>query len=99
MRRFPTCVVPKEKFCVPSALLIVLAFFVVPVSASENKSNMLFLLGEGMNKDALQNVSLDVSIASELNLKILGSGDSMPPETNFSDYEVIFIDSWSENPA
>ncbi|HIH95437.1 TPA: cobaltochelatase subunit CobN [Methanosarcina acetivorans] len=77
-------------------LLIVLAFFVVPVSASENKSNMLFLLGEDMNEDALQNVSLDVSIASELNLQILGSGDSIPPETNFSDYEVIFIDSWSE---
>ena len=59
-------------------------------------NKFLFILGTDVNGVALQNASLNTTIASELNITIFTKNETIPQDLNFSNYSVIFIESQNE---
>ncbi|MEA1984823.1 MAG: cobaltochelatase subunit CobN [Euryarchaeota archaeon] len=74
-------------------LLLILA---PAVSANENQTNVMFVLGTDVNEVSLTNASSDTNITSQLNITIVNRAETVPAGFNFSDYRVIFIESQAE---
>jgi cobaltochelatase CobN len=90
-------VMGKMKVCsvVFTALLILV--LVQVVSADENQTNVMFVLGTDVNKVSLTNVSSNTNITSQLNVTIFDMTKTVPAGFYFSDYAIIFIESQSES--
>ncbi|WP_338101228.1 cobaltochelatase subunit CobN [Methanococcoides seepicolus] len=67
------------------------------VSAEENQTNVMFVLGTDVNEASLTTMSSHSNITSNLTVTIVNSTETVPAGFNFSNYAVIFIESQSES--
>jgi len=81
-----------------TAIILTLAILALAITgtASGNGNETLFILGTDVNEAALKNASLNDTITPELNVTIFTKNDTVPDSLNFSNYEVIFIESQNE---
>ncbi|MDA0524166.1 cobaltochelatase subunit CobN [Methanococcoides alaskense] len=77
------------------SVLILLALSPV-VSADENQTNVMFVLGTDVNEASLITMSSHPNITSNLTVTIFNSTETVPAGFNFSNYSVIFLESQSE---
>ncbi|SES80290.1 cobaltochelatase CobN subunit [Methanococcoides vulcani] len=79
------------------SVLILLAVSMPVVSADENQTNVMFVLGTDVNEASLTTMSSHSNITSNLTVTIFNSTEIVPAGFNFSNYSVIFIESQSES--
>jgi cobaltochelatase CobN len=77
-------------------LAITILAFACTGTASGNGNDTLFILGTDTHEAALNNASLNDTIASELNVTIFTKNETVPESLNFSNYSAIFIESQNE---
>ncbi|MRG76950.1 MAG: cobaltochelatase subunit CobN, partial [ANME-2 cluster archaeon] len=87
----------KMKVCSLVLIALFIVMLVPVVSAEENQTNVMFVLGTDVNKVSLTNVSSNTNITSQLNVTIFDMTKTVPAGFNFSDYAIIFIESQSES--
>ncbi|PQV43425.1 cobaltochelatase subunit CobN [Methanohalophilus euhalobius] len=78
------------------SVLIMLAVAMPAVSAEENNTSLMFVLGTDVNQQSLLNASSNPEISSNLTVDVFISTESVPEGLNFSNYSAIFIESRTE---
>jgi cobaltochelatase CobN len=66
------------------------------ISIGSGDTKFLFLLGTDINSLALASAAAESDISSELSTTIILKNETVPRNFNFSEYSLIFIESWDE---